>query len=177
MSGGLTTTFRGLHRQCARDSGRRPRAAAARSQTARREVLAAVAHAAPAAGARGARRQHDPASPGVVGRAAQAEIQQDLAAGRLQAAVLQAGARQFRQGPDQARRDRRGDGRRCCGRSAHRLEGLVQTDILGTLPLDPARCRSSCWARWSRSSRSSPPPITCSSTGSGSSGRRCRCAR
>ena len=65
--------------------------------------------AAPGAGARRDRRQHDPAPAGVVGRAAQAEVLEDFADRRLEAAVLQAGARQFRQGPGQARGDRRGD--------------------------------------------------------------------
>ena len=45
---------------------------------------------------------------GVVVRGAGAQAVQDLSARRLQAAVLQAGARQFRQGPRQAGAGRRG---------------------------------------------------------------------
>ncbi len=46
-----------------------------------------------------------------------------------------------------------------------RLEGLVRTDVGGLCSV-----RSSpCWRSW-------PPPTICSSTGAGTSGRRCRCA-
>ena len=79
MSGGLTTTFRGLlanAHQIPVDGG----GLIAIAGRIEREVLAAIAIPLAAAGACRARRQHDPASAGVVGRAAEAEVQQDLAA-------------------------------------------------------------------------------------------------
>ena len=56
------------------------------------EVLAAIAIPLSASDARGVRRQHDPASPGLVGREPQAETRPRLAARRHEAAVLQTGA-------------------------------------------------------------------------------------
>ena len=140
-----------------------------RDRRARRAVAAA--------GARGDRRQHDPAPAGVVGRIAEAEVLQDLAGRRLQAAVRQAGAGELRQGPVQARRARRGHGGGAVAGapSARRAgHGSIPASILAA---DHDACRCSCWARWWRCSRWSRPPTTCSSTGSGTSGRRCRCRR
>ena len=88
MSGGLTTTFRGLianSHQIPVD-GRGLISIAGRIE---REVLAAIALPLARPGARGACRQHDPAPAGVVGRFAEAEVLQDFAAGRIEAAVLQ----------------------------------------------------------------------------------------
>ena len=59
------------------------------------------------------------------------KLSQDLAGGGLQAAVLQAGAGELRQGPDQARADRRGHDVCSCGRSA---------------------TGSTAWSRWTRRS-------------------------
>ena len=107
-----------------------------------------------AAGAGGDRRQHGPASPGVVGRAAQAEVLEDFAARRLQAAVLEAGADEFRQRPAQARAHRRGHDRAVvAGAHAARHAGDARS---GGDPADDAeRSRCSCSARWSPSSPSS----------------------
>ena len=56
--------------------------------------------------ARGRRRQHDPASPGLVGRKPHAQTRPRLAARRPEAAVLQARAGEFPQRPAQADLDR-----------------------------------------------------------------------
>ena len=61
------------------------------------------------AGAGGDRRQHDSASAGVVGRIAQTQAQQDIAGGRRQADLRQAGGGEFRQGPLQGDGAGRGD--------------------------------------------------------------------
>ena len=57
-----------------------------------------------------------------------------------------------------------------------RIDGLVAADPVGMLPLTQSLALKLLGAvvaiwRWSR------PPTTCSSTGSGTSGRRCRCAK
>ena len=57
-----------------------------------------------------------------------------------------------------------------------RLDGLVQTDILGSL-LATRAMSLDCSSPWWRSCSWSPRPTTCSSTGNGSSARRCRSAR
>ena len=88
-------------RQCARYKyGRAGAAAAVRED--RRRTDRGRRHSVPAADAGGARRQPDPAQADLVARGAGAQAVQNLAGRRLQAAVLQAGARQFRQGPRQA---------------------------------------------------------------------------
>ena len=56
------------------------------------------------------RRQYHPAPHRVLGRADHAAVVANFAGGRLRAAVLAAGAGQFRQGPRQARAVRRGHG-------------------------------------------------------------------
>ena len=89
MSSGLTTHAARPARQCARHPGRRARPRAASMQKLGIEVDRGGRDPVPAAGARGDRRQHDPAPAGLVGREPQAEALQDLAGGRLQAAVLQ----------------------------------------------------------------------------------------
>ena len=80
------------------------------------------------AGARGDRRQHGAAPAGVVGRVAQAEIQQDLAGGRRQADLRQAGGGEFRQGHFQADRARRGDdGDPVAGAPSAGVDGAVRS--------------------------------------------------
>ncbi len=56
-----------------------------------------------------------------------------------------------------------------------RLEGAGARRSGGGAAARPVAGARSCWAPWSPSWRWSPPPITCSSTGNGTSGRKCRC--
>ena len=177
MSGGLSTTLRGLLANAHQIpvDGRRPDRDLPAGSSARCWPRSRSRSLRP--GARRDRRQHDPASPGVVGRAAEAE-----ASARFRRSPASSGC-----SPSQAlvnfvkglvklvvigavmaallwpQRDR--------------LEGLVQTDHARHAGAHPLAVRSTCSAPWSRSCSSSPPPTTCSSTGNGTSGRRCRCAR
>ena len=59
----------------------------------------------------------------------------------------------------------------------NRLEGLVATDIRRHPAAHPRRWRSKLLGAVVAILRSSRRPTTCSSTGNGSSARRCRCAR
>ncbi len=113
----LQATFRGAARPFLSNSRRR--AGARRSGQGAGDGRAGRArHSALLLMLAALRRQRHPAPHRVLVRAAHAGTVENFAGGGPRPAVLQAGARQFRQGPDQARAVRRGDRRRCCGRNA-----------------------------------------------------------
>ena len=59
----------------------------------------------------------------------------------------------------------------------HRLESMVRFDPAAILGATTGLTAASDWAPWWRCSRWSRSPTISSSTGNGSSGRRCRCRR
>ena len=59
----------------------------------------------------------------------------------------------------------------------HRFASLVAADPVRRSCRTLSRWPCGCLAPWSPSSPSWRPPITCSSTGSGTSGRKCRCGK
>ena len=127
--------------------------------------------AVPDADAGGDRRQHDPASPGLVDGIAQAQAQQDFARRRLQAHVRQAGGGEFPERPVQADRARRGHDRGAvAGAASSRGHGAPRSG--GDHGHDHRAHHASAGRGRRHARRRSRSPTTSSSTGNGTSVRR-----
>ena len=146
-----TTTFRGAHRQRLSDPGRRPRRSSRSLAGSSVEVLAAVALpfcVLVLAAIAGNLVQHrlvwsvEPLKP---------KFSKVSPLAGLKRLFSEAGAGQFRQGPHQAHADRRGDGWRCCGRSAPARRRWCRPIPAALLPFTQLAGARSCSARWSRS--------------------------